>query len=346
MQRRHQQHPGALNAGTTHDTKRSEDVRARLLVLSEMAGAWVRAVERWREENADRRRVVHGRPAPDGGEELLVYQTLAGVWPLDERDLAELPERLAGYLRKALREAKEHSSWLAPDEAYEAAVIDFACGLASEGPDGPFMRSFLPIQGRVALAGAVNSLAAALLRLTAPGIPDIYQGSELWNLSLSDPDNRRPVDFALRRRLLGNVERGERGGLCEELAREWRDGRIQLLLTASALRLRREQPALVTEGAYLPLRPAGPEARNVVAYARRHHERWLLASAPRLSAALTLHGRMPLGEDWGGAGLRLPKDAPAVWRDAVSGAELRADAGSLRLADVFRHLPVGLLLPV
>jgi malto-oligosyltrehalose synthase len=261
--RRLERWPGSLLATATHDTKRGEDARARLAVLSELPDAWAAEVRAWRELNAQHRR---GSPAIHPKDEYTLYQTLVGVWPAgleptDADGVAALRERLAGWLTKALREGKEHSDWNAPDQAYEEAAQGFLRDALAPS-SGEFLGALAAFVRRVAPAGVANSLAQLLLKLTAPGVPDVYQGTEFWDLSLVDPDNRRPVDFAARERLLG----GE--APLGELLRDWPSGGIKHRVLARGLALRARRSDLFGAGQYRPLAVEGLGSGNAVAFAR------------------------------------------------------------------------------
>ncbi|HEY8477905.1 MAG TPA: malto-oligosyltrehalose synthase, partial [Chloroflexota bacterium] len=250
--------PHSLLATSTHDTKRSEDVRARINALSEMPEEWQAALDRWADTNAAKKVVVDGEMAPDRNDEYLLYQTLLGVWPsepLTPEEFACFRQRIADYMHKATKEAKVHTSWVNPNEAYDAAVRSFVFNILPDDPQDAFLQDFLAVQRRVAFFGRLNSLAQVTLKLTAPGVPDLYQGTELWDFSLVDPDNRRPVDFERRRLLLGQIrERVERDGdltrLVRELLEHAHDGRIKLYVTHRLLRYRRDRRDLFSKGEY------------------------------------------------------------------------------------------------
>lgn len=334
--------PHTMNATATHDTKRGEDARMRIDALSELPDEWSRLVRRWSRANRALKKRVEGRVAPDANEELLIYQALIGAWPAVERELDSLPERFELYLRKALREAKRNATWLAPNEAYEAAVLSFAQALLR---DDTFLSDFVPFQRKVARLGATNSLSQLAIKLGAPGLPDFYQGAELWDLSLVDPDNRRPVDFALRRRMLEGLDRRaarDRVALVQELLERWEDGAIKMYVTAQALRFRRERQALFARGEYVPLHATGRARDHVVAFARRAGTQWALVAAPRLAGPIA-HDGFPVGEAWGDGTLRLPREAPSRWRNVLTGEEIAAHRHALPLRDVFAHLAVALL---
>jgi (1->4)-alpha-D-glucan 1-alpha-D-glucosylmutase len=332
---RAQRWPGALSAGSTHDTKRSEDVRARINVLSEIPEAWQGAFTRWAETNAAHRADADGERVPDANDEYLLYQTLVGAWPL-EGAAAAMSEafvaRMQAYLEKATREAKVHTSWINPNPVYDDGLRRFIAAILA---DPAFVADVQAFQEPVARAGMVNSLAQTLLRIASPGVPDVYQGQEIWDFSLVDPDNRRPVDYALRRRLLADLRErmcGDRIALCQEMMEQWRDGRPKLYVTHVALCARQDHPDAFACGEYLPVVASGARAEHVVAFARRGGGSTLLAVAPRLVAMLGAAG----WED-----TALSGDVVAGrWRNLFTGVE----HDRLRLADVLADFPVALLI--
>ena len=343
--------PAALSATSTHDTKRGEDVRARLNVLSEMPGAWRRALARWRALNRRYKRGVNGAAVPDPNEEYLLYQTLVGVWPFDATEEPALTQRIQAYLQKALREAKDNTSWLSPDEAYETAATEFVAAILDRRR--PFLEAFLPFQARVAELGIYNSLAQLLIKATAPGIPDFYQGTELWDLTLVDPDNRRPVDYAHRRRLLATMDSAGTEGLAEALLGRRTDGQVKLFALTRVLRARRAMRALFEEGEYLPLGTAGTHQDRVFAFARRRGDSAAVICVPRLVATL-LGDRQtpPVGRDvWGDTTIELPSLVGGPLRDVFTGATHRLDGldgaepHKLDAAHVFERFPIALLVP-
>ncbi len=300
-----------LATTSTHDTKRSEDVRARLCVLSERVDEFERGLARWRSLVAPAAEVT--RP-----ELRFVAQTLLGAWPLHDDELGQFGERIESYLRKALREAKEESNWITPNEAHEQAVI--ACARRTIDDD-LLRRGFGSLVDDVMFFGAVNSLSVLSWKLAMPGAVDIYRGCELWDFSLVDPDNRRPVDFDRRRSLLRT------GGV--PALDDWRSGAIKLHVTTAGLRARRANRELFAHGEYVQL--AHPV--SVFAFARRLGDQWLVAIAPRLATRVTACGEWPIGKQtWGDERVFLPADAPAEWRDGIPLAEALAD------------LPVALIL--
>ncbi len=341
--------PSSLSATSTHDTKRSEDVRVRIDALSELPGEWRSAVVRWSRMNAAHRGGEEGRPAPDRRDELFLYQTLVGAFPDEGLDpatsaRAAFVERIQRYMEKALREAKVHTSWTNPSEEYETGVRRFVAAILAS-PE--FLADLASLAGRVARAGRISSLAQVALKCAAPGVPDVYQGCELWDLSLVDPDNRRPVDFEQRARSLEGIDaelaRGpaDRAALARALStlEGLASGRAKLLLLRAALHLRRAEPALFRAGDYRPLEADGPLAGRVFAFSRAVAGRALVCAVPRLVLQPLEAGGGRIR--WEGA-LALPRALPGRWRDAVTGA-LR-EGPALPLAELFSDFPVALLV--
>ena len=312
-------HPQAMLATATHDHKRGEDVRARLAVLSSMAREWAALQARWIEASAPLRTAG----APCAGDIALLLQTVVGAWPLD-LDVGDgaartaFAERLAAWQQKALREAKLFSDWAAVDETYEGAARRFTLALISDAALPDLLQEIAALVRRVAPAGAVNGLVQCLLRLTVPGVPDLYQGTEFWDFSLVDPDNRRPVDYSARAAALGDAD-------LPALAAEWRNGRIKQALIAELLALRRRVPDLFAGGSYEPVTIEGRAAESMIAFVRRHGDHRLLVAAPRL----------PLDLLQGADGIAL---APQILKDTV----LRLDGG-ITLDRLCTTLPFALL---
>jgi (1->4)-alpha-D-glucan 1-alpha-D-glucosylmutase len=329
--------PQALSTVTTHDTKRSADVRARLAVLSERPAAWIARVERWRRRHRALARDVDGRRAPDAALEYLIYQTLVGVWPLGPVDRDALAARVRGYVRKAAREAKVHTSWLRPHPAFEEAVDAFVAALlADEG----FVADVAAAAGDIARPGLWNALARTLVHLTAPGVPDVYQGDETWCFTLTDPDNRRPVDFAAHAAMLaGLAARPVDEALAAELVAHVEDGRAKLHVVRTALALRRTAPALFA-GAYDALATTGTSAGRVFAFARRAGGRMAVTIVPRLVASL---GGSPVGDVWGDTACTLPAGTARLV-NALTGAAVAPEAGGVAVARALAAFPVALLV--
>jgi len=355
--RRLERWPESLVCTSTHDTKRSEDVRARISVLSEVPAAWAAHVRRWRMMGRRFKQEVDGRAVPDRNDEYLLYQTLVGAWPADEADesMESFARRISEYMEKATKEAKRRTSWINPNAAYDRGVFHFVSELLASG--SPFPSAFVPFQRLVALYGAVNSLAQAVLKVAVPGIPDFYQGTELWSLSLVDPDNRRPVDFARRQTLLDSLAAriADRPDGLEQLGAElletWPDGRIKLYVTQRALTLRRERESLFRSGSYAPLSASGERAEHLVGLARRDGGQAVIVAVPRLSARLTdFTGRFPLGDSvWGDTWLSLGDSSlEGEYTDRFSGlrvaTERRDGVPALRAGALFGSLPLAMLV--
>ncbi|GHE42143.1 malto-oligosyltrehalose synthase [Vulcaniibacterium thermophilum] len=329
--------PRALLATATHDHKRGEDVRARLAVLSERPQAWRAAVERWLAAAAP----LRTGDAPSAGDRLMLLQTLVGAWPPDLRaddgdGLRAFAERIVGWQRKALREAKLRSGWTHPDEDYEAACERFARALLTRAEARALREDIAAFVARIAPAGAVNGLAQCLLRTTVPGVPDLYQGGEGWDFSLVDPDNRRPVDHALRRRWL------DAGTPPARLLRDWRTGAVKQALIAAALALRARHPDVFAHGRHRPLAAAGAHAGRVLAFVRAHRGVRVAVAVPRLGSRW-FDGRDDLlvpAARWADTRIALPAGR---WRDPLAARELRSD-GACAAADLFASFPVALLI--
>ena len=342
--------PHTIVATSTHDNKRSEDVRTRIDVLSEMPQAWEAALERWHGLAANLRGPGEVAAMPSAADEYLLYQTLLGTLPacgLDDETLPAYRERIAAYMLKAARESKQHTSWTRPDETYENALSAFVNGALARVRPNPLLTDLQALGKTLAWFGALNSLSMVLLKYTAPGVPDLYQGNELMDLSLVDPDNRRPVDYELRIRLLDELSdlAGQPGlpTLLEAMASDLHDGRIKLWLTWRLLGLRAREPAFFQTASYTPLVVNGAKCEHVLAYARSAGEATLIVVAGRLFMRL-LDGAevLPLNElVWQDAALeldRLPEGCEL--ENVITGETLRIEQGRLPLARAFAHLPV------
>lgn len=364
--------PHSMLCTSTHDTKRSEDVRARISILSEMPDEWEGALGRWREHNAAHKTRVNGVPAPSANDEYLFYQTLLGAWHEElpgTPEFSQFRERLVAYMEKATREAKIHTSWVNPNAEYDTATRNFVQNVLSETGEAPFIkdREVASMQRHIAYYGRYNSLAQVLLKLTAPGVPDTYQGTELWDFSLVDPDNRRPVEYQQRIWLLSNIKRrihadeGNLLPLAQELHEQSADGRIKLYLIYRTLNVRREYDQLFAEGDYTPLEATGAQQAHVCAFARSRSaeaeeggqtQQVALVVAPRLVRRLVggADQQPPLGAAvWGETWLDLPQAQVgtryhnAFTSEVLTVGEQQGKTG-LALADIFAHFPVALLI--
>jgi (1->4)-alpha-D-glucan 1-alpha-D-glucosylmutase len=339
--------PRGLAPLSTHDTKRSEDVRARVNVLSEMPAEWGAAVRRWSELNARHRAEIGGAPAPDANEEYLIYQTLVGAWPpAADRADAAFADRIAAYTVKALHEAKVHTSWVNPDADYDAAVQAFVRAALDPDAGRAFLADFRPFQRRVAEVGAINTLAQTLIKFTAPGVADTYQGTELPDFSLVDPDNRRPVDYGRRHELLTALRTtSDTGALARELSANLEDDRAKLFVTWRALAARRDYPGLFAEGDYLPLAAGGAKAEHLFAFARRRGAVAAVVAVPRLSALLRAdRGPNASADVWCDTRLNLAPVGADEWRDVLTGRRIGAETESIAAAELFADFPVALLV--
>jgi (1->4)-alpha-D-glucan 1-alpha-D-glucosylmutase len=345
--KRVQQWPHAMNATSTHDTKRGEDVRARINVLSELPEEWEGNIKAWSKINRRKKNPVNDEVFPDDNDEYFLYQTLIGAYPFDQNEHAAFVERIKNYIIKAVREAKVHTAWLKPDATYEEAFLSFVDDILARSEENKFLPEFLPFQRKVAFYGIFNSLAQTLVKITSPGVPDFYQGSERWDLNLVDPDNRRPVDYEKRKEFLRGIK--ERTAhdilaLINDLLAAKEDGRIKLFLIHQALAARRANLEVFQRGAYLPLKVKGKFENHLIAFARKMETVWAVTIAPRFLAGVVKESELPLGETvWADTQIALPEEAPVVWNNALTSQPISGEKG-LWLADVFQHFPAALLL--
>jgi (1->4)-alpha-D-glucan 1-alpha-D-glucosylmutase len=323
---RQQRMPDTMNATSTHDTKRSEDVRARLNVLSEIPREWSRSVARWSRWLADKRQSV------DLNEAYFYLQNLLGAWPLFPDEANAFRERLKAYATKAAREAREHTSWLAPNEAHERDLHSFIDALFH---DERFLSNFLAFQQKTSFYGTVNSLSQVLLKITAPGLPDFYRGTLGWDFSLVDPDNRRPVEFPS----LTDFEEP-----AHSLLDHWHDGRVKIYMTERALAFRKANADLFRNGAYLPLAVTGKRATNVFAFARQLEDRQIVVAVPRMVSKLSTVLRFPIGiTAWRDTRLLMPEGSATSFKNILTGERVAVEADGLRMHRVLGQFPVGLL---
>ncbi|MEW6584596.1 MAG: malto-oligosyltrehalose synthase [Nitrospirota bacterium] len=349
--------PHALVATSTHDTKRSEDVRARINILSEIPDEWRKCLSLWSKLNRKKKPVIDGREVPDRNEEYLLYQTLVGVWPLeriDDTGYTAFRQRIKDYMLKAVREAKINSSWINPDALYEDGLMHFVETVLTDEPGNEFLKDLKRLHLKIAQYGMFTSLSQVLLKITSPGVPDFYQGTELWDFSLVDPDNRRPVDYGVRTEALKEIKRLENEigplRLCRELLNHRENGRIKLYLTYRALNHRRSMRDLFEKGEYLPLDVIEGREEHVCAFARRGGNAVGITVVPRFLTGL-LSGReaFPLGRGvWQESTIVLPFEEEGTgYRNIFTGETITTvsikGAVALLLADVFRHFPVAFL---
>ena len=356
--------PHTLLASSTHDTKRSADTRARIVALSELPDKWQASLSTWRELNARHKTTAEGEntPIPDANEEYLLYQILLGTWPvgakgkdlqpttdvpdarsqfaaLSEQEHAEYVTRIQEYMTKAIKEAKVNSSWIQPNEEWDKGVRDFISALLARDGENAFVTAFEPLAERVAQLGAINSLTQTVLKLTVPGVPDIYQGNETWDFSLVDPDNRRPVDYPRRAEGLAALD----GAQPQDLLAHWPDGRVKLFVIRAILQHRKDRADLFREGGYRALKVSGKFADSAVAFVREHEDQAVAVIVPRVVSRL---GECPpMGKCWEGTTLALESDGDQPWRELFTGRKVHPeDGGNLRLAEVLADFPLAVLV--
>ncbi|MEJ2164334.1 MAG: malto-oligosyltrehalose synthase [Desulfobacterales bacterium] len=339
--------PHAMNSAATHDSKRGEDVRARLNVLSELPAEWAANLEQWHAANRPKKRRLEGREIPGKNEEYLLYQTLVGAFPFGrpDWDRSDFIERISRYVVKAAREAKIHTSWLEPNEAHEAVLTDFVESILHPSAGNDFLKAFLPFGEKVARYGTYNSISQTLIKITVPGVPDFYQGAEMPDLNLVDPDNRRAVDYRQRAQLLKEVRAHTRDRLP---AGEFKGGRfeegLKIAVIAAALAVRKAHPRLFRDGSYIPLQPAARLHNHVIAFARNCESEWSITAVPRFLTALVAESQVPVGAGvWQDTVIGLPEGAPARWTNILTGEQLTVE-NTLALGDMLAVFPAALLL--
>jgi (1->4)-alpha-D-glucan 1-alpha-D-glucosylmutase len=340
----------AMNASSTHDTKRGEDTRARMNVLSEIPDEWQEQLQKWREINRKHKSPVKSKKKykstqskqelmPSANDEYAFYQTLIGAYPFEENEIDGFVDRFEQYVIKSIREAKVHTAWLRPDTAYEEACTKFVKAILDPSKDNRFLKEFLPFQQKISYYGVFNSLSQTLIKTTSPGIPDFYQGTELWDFSLVDPDNRRPVDFAQREAYLEAMQTAEVSTLIPDLLKSPQDGRIKLFLTAKALKVRNQFQSVFLKGDYIPLKITGKFKDQIIAFARQEKEKIVVTIAPRFFTRLIQPDQLPIGEAWEDTAIELPA---ANWKNAVTNTNL--SGSTIALKDALKEFPVALLI--
>ncbi len=353
--------PDSMLASSTHDSKRSEDVRARINVLSEIPLLWLRHLRRWRDWNRNKKRQLDGVPVPTRNDEYLLYQTLLGAWSTESPDDAQwgvFTERIDQYMLKAIREAKEHTSWANTNSDYEKAVTDFIRALLVRSAQNRFLVDFAEFASRVARIGFFNSISQTLLKLTVPGVPDIYQGNEVLQFSLVDPDNRRPVDYEWNRDLFERLRRNVNfdsptASDLKEAVSKLSNGPAKLYVTWKTLQLRKQNASVFQRGAYAPLSVSGEQSEHVITFERQHESCSIVVVAPRLCAGLLSESLDTLCKEeiWRNTAIAIPGDRISCYHNVFTGeclpVKTAGDANkgsSLRLADVLRTFPVALLM--
>jgi (1->4)-alpha-D-glucan 1-alpha-D-glucosylmutase len=340
--------PESMNATATHDMKRGEDVRTRITVLSEMPREWKTAVRRWQTINKKYKQIAGELPAPDPNEEYFIYQTLVGLFPFEYMEPENFIRRIEQYMTKVLREAKVHSFWSDPNEVYEQTVHYFIREILTPGKLNLFLKDFIPFQKKIAHYGAIHSLGQAILKIASPGVPDMYQGAELWDLSVVDPDNRRPVDFTLRLQYLLEMESVAPDELKEyikSLLKTKSDGRIKLYVISKALQTRTAYKDVFRYGTYIPLRVTGSNRNHIIAFARVYESHGCIVVVPRWISLLCNGTEFPIGESvWKDTAVEVPRGMGGEWSDIFTDKRLLSHrTGKLPIAQVLSHFPVSLL---
>jgi (1->4)-alpha-D-glucan 1-alpha-D-glucosylmutase len=344
---RQEKRPYSMLGTSTHDTKRSEDTRARIAVLSEVPDMWREHLMKWAHFNEQFKTALDEELMPDRNDEYLLYQNIIGAFPMVDRgapSMANFRERIKQYAMKAVKEAKVHTSWIVPNEDYENAITSFVDKILSPSSQNKFLADVQQFVDFLAPFGLVNALTQVALKLTSPGVPDFYQGNELWDFSLVDPDNRRPVDFELRKKVLNAV-----APVTATTDFDWRDGSIKMHVTAKLLRFRRNHPELFTEGVYLPLEVTGENSRHVLAFARVHEGRIAIVAVPLKIAELA---KRPFDNTiladstlWGDTAINLPADLNvADLKNMFDGESVTANSESIPVSALFAQFPVAVLV--
>lgn len=348
LRRRQASFPHSFNATATHDTKRGEDTRARINVLSEFPKEWAYCLNTWKKINRPKKKKRKNDYMPDANDEYFIYQTLLGTYPFFGVDKQSYKARIKEYIIKAVREAKVHTAWVKPDAEYEEACLVFIDRLLDESPDNSFMPEFLPFAQRLARYGIFNSLSQVLIKIISPGVADFYQGCELWDFSLVDPDNRGSVDFQKRVDMLKDIKEnssGDTAGFMRDLLLHKEDARVKLFLTHAALALRKQKPALFEKGYCQPLIVEGALKDNVIAYAVVDDSDCVLAVAPRFFSNIIKEDALPCGKDaWGDTAIVVPSEFRFVFKDYFTGRDFSDVSNPIPVGDILEHFSVGLLV--
>jgi (1->4)-alpha-D-glucan 1-alpha-D-glucosylmutase len=340
--------PHTLNTTSTHDTKRGEDVRARINVLTEFPKEWKQNLRAWSRINKAKKTIISGHYLPDENDEYFLYQTILGALPFNQDEFGEFIKRIKDYLIKAVREAKVHTAWIKPDTEYEQACLKFIEEILQLNEQNRFLKDFMAFAKKISFYGIFNSLSQLLLKITSPGVPDFYQGAELWDLNLVDPDNRRPVDFNSRQQMLDNIKSREENDndlaeLMSELLQDKASGKIKLFLTYRGLKARKKSADIFDYGSYEGLKVEGPFKYQIVAFARKHKEAVAVTVVPRFLSLIVKEGQEPLGEVWQDTAVILPHNFPNKWKDEISGKIVYTD-GTIKVADILEKFPAALLV--
>ncbi len=339
--------PFSLNTTSTHDTKRGEDTRARINVLSEIPTEWEQNLKNWIKINRSKKKKVRQQYAPDYNDEYFLYQTLLGTYT-DLGDAEVYKERIKEYVIKAVREAKVHTAWIKPDNEYEEAFLGFIDKIFDRVKNNHFWDEFVPFHRKISHYGVFNTLTQTLLKMTSPGVPDFYQGTEYWDLTLVDPDNRRPVDFEKRHRSLDNIRQAvdnDLEGLIKKLLEQKADGRIKQFLSHRILTARNKEADMFLNGSYIPIECHGKHDNNIIAFGRSFEGSYAVIAAPRLMTGIIREDEMPLGKRiWEDTKIELPEGFPRNWTDAITGETIKGEDNMFSAGSLFNSFPCALLL--
>jgi (1->4)-alpha-D-glucan 1-alpha-D-glucosylmutase len=343
---RAKQWPYTMNATSTHDTKRGEDIRARLNVLSEIPAVWQKKIKSWTRLNENKKKIIDKKTVPDCNDEYLLYQTIIGAFPYFENEYIDFKTRVKDYMIKAVREAKVYTQWIKPDTAYENACLEFIDAILTDFENSEFMSDLLLFQKKVAFYGVFNSLSQVLIKMTSPGVCDFYQGSELWDLSMVDPDNRRYVDFEKRKVYLEELKNKEKLDilrLLNELSQNKEDGKIKMYLVYRILTLRKDLPELFLNGEYIPLEVKGKFKNNIISFARKLKKKITITIVPRFLTGLLNEGESLTGDIWHDTSVYLPAGFPEDWTDMITCQGLKSKK-NIRINAALKYFPVSLLV--
>jgi (1->4)-alpha-D-glucan 1-alpha-D-glucosylmutase len=336
----------SFNATSTHDTKRGEDVRARINVLSEIPKEWSKKLSLWSQLNLNKKSLIKNTVAPDANDETFFYQTIIGSLPSAGHDEG-YSQRIKEYVIKVVREAKRHTAWVKPDEEYERACLNFIDRILDPSPGNEFLADLLKFQKKITFFGLLNSLSQTLLKITSPGVADHYQGTELWDLNLVDPDNRRQIDFETRKKHLESIKQKEQepNKLIEELLSNPSDGRIKMFTIYKALHTKKDNPALFRYGDYLPIQIEGAFNSNIIAFARHYEHEWAIIVVPRFLTEVVKEGRWPLEKKtWEDTSFSFNANHTKKWKNVFTDENITPE-GRFMIGDVLKEFPVALLVP-
>jgi len=338
--------PNAMNATATHDTKRGEDIRARINILSEIPEEWHRKVKSWQKINYNKKVKLKNKAAPDANDEYFLYQTMLGGYPSQASERKQFKQRLKDCLIKSVREAKIHTAWIQPDDEYEKICISFIDDLLKPSTKNSFLRDFLKFQKKIATYGIYNSLSQTLIKMTAPGVPDIYQGTELWDLNFVDPDNRRAVDYKKRVSLLKDIKNRHKmnaPAFIKKLIKEKESGQIKMFLIWKVLTFREQNHEIFLNGRYISLKTTGIYKNHIISFARKSGKASIITIIPRFLTSVARRGQEPLGKIWKDTKIIIPNQIKNnEWEDVIAG-NLIESRKSILVRDILKYFPVALL---